>query len=128
MDSELFINEVIAQVRVINRTLNDDELLRFVVEEVVERTALYLRYSDDDKFDARLARVLARVASSIFNKTNRNLENAEPDIEIRSISDNGQSVTFGNTTRNYLATVDDRELFEGFTALLRPYRRIRGIS
>ena len=35
MDRSLFVKEVITQVKVINRTINDDDLLQFVVEDVV---------------------------------------------------------------------------------------------
>lgn len=128
MDRSLFVKEVITQVKVINRTINDDDLLQFVVEDVVDRVSLYLRYDEEDEFDARLVRVVAKVASSIFKEASNNVDSSEVDVSIKSMSDNGQSITFGDATRNYLASVEDGELFSGFTKLLQPYRRIRGIS
>ena len=37
MEREIFISEVANNAKVLNRTINDDDLLRFVVEEVVDR-------------------------------------------------------------------------------------------
>lgn len=128
MDRSLFVNEVITQVKVINRTIDDDELLRFVVEEVVDRISLYLRYDEEDDFSPRLVKVATKVASAVFKEANKNVESSEIETSIKSMSDNGQSISYGDATRNYLATVEDGELFGGFAALLRPYRRIRGIS
>lgn len=128
LEREIFISEVAESVKMINRTIDDDELLRFVTEEVVDRVSLYLNYRADDKFDPRLVKIVAKVASSSFKETNNNLENSEAETAIKSMSDNGQSISYGDATRNYLATAADGELFSGFTKLLQPYRRIRGIS
>lgn len=128
MEREIFISEVANNAKVLNRTINDDDLLRFVVEEVVDRVSLYLRYDLDDKFDPRLVKVVARVASSVFKETNNNADSEEVETAIKSMSDNGQSITYGDATRNYLATVDDGELFGGCSRLLQSFRRIRGVS
>lgn len=128
MDRSLFVKEVATQVKVINRTIDDDDLLQFVVEEVVDRVSLYLRYDEETEFDARLVRVVAKVASSVFKEASNNVDSSEVETSIKSMSDNGQSITYGDATKNYLATVEDGVLFGGFAELLRPYRRIRGIS
>lgn len=40
MDRSLFVKEVATQVKVINRTIDDDDLLQFVVEEVDRKSVV----------------------------------------------------------------------------------------
>ncbi len=71
---------------------------------------------------------MARIASGMFNQTNANVEGGDADIAIHSISDNGQSISYSDKVKNYLATSEDGELFGGFAKLLAPYRRINVVS
>jgi hypothetical protein len=130
MSQEDFITTVKADVQVINQTALDDTLLTYVVEEVIDRVLLYLNItpSADTQIDERLAKIVARIASGIFNQTNANVENGGADTAINSVSDNGQSVSYSDKVKNYLATNEDGELFGGFAKLLAPYRRINVIS
>lgn len=112
-------------VKQINRTIADEDLLIYVVNEVVDRVLIYL---NTDELDSRLERVIARIASGIFAQTSNNLEATSPDVSIKSISDNGQSITYSEAVKNYLATAEDGELFSGFAKLLAPYRRVNVIS
>jgi hypothetical protein len=128
MTQEDFISKVAADVKVINKTVSDDTLLKYVVEEVVDRVTLYLNVRPDDKVDARLTKIVARIASGIFNQTNATVDSGEADTAITSVSDNGQSVHYSNQVKNYLATSDDNELFGGFAKLLAPYRRVNVVS
>lgn len=123
-----FINEVIEAVKAINSTIDNDALLQFVAEEVVDRVSIYLNYAVNDEFDARLVRIVARIASGVFNQTNANVDNAGADQAISSVSDNGQSVSFSDKVKNYLASSDDNELFSGFSQLLARYRRVNVVS
>lgn len=125
---ELFINEVAEAAKTINKTIEDDDLLQYVAEEITDRVSVYLRYDLDTQFDPRLVKIVARVVSSAFKETSHNLASDDVETSIKAISDNGQSISYGDTTRNYLATVEDGELFGGFAKLLQPYRRIRAIS
>lgn len=129
LDRNSFIVEVEVAARKINtNVVSDNELLRYVTEEVVDRVSLYLNYDDEDDYSPRLVKIVARVVISVFNQTKTNANSTEPETGIKSISDNGQSITFDDKTKNYLATVEDGELFGGITPLLKPYRRIRAIS
>lgn len=119
------IERIIANVRVISTTATDDDLLRYVVEEVVDRALLYL---NDSELNVGLERVVARVASGIFTQTSNNLSATQPDVAVTSISDNGQSVTYSDAVKSYLATSDDSDLFSGFAKLLAPYRRVNVVS
>ena len=64
----------------------------------------------------------------IFNQTTNSKTSTESDQAISSVSDNGQSVSFSNEIKNYLATTEDNELFAGFSKLLARYRRINVVS
>jgi hypothetical protein len=119
-----FIEKVEQAVKVINKTAADDELLRFVVEEVVDRALIYLNYGGSDKIDERLVKIVARIASGIFNQTNANVNSTGAEMAVSSMSDNGQSISYADKTKNYLASAEDGELFGGFAKLLAPYRRI----
>ncbi len=100
-------------------------LLEFCIAEVCDRVLLYL---NDTVLDEALERVIARIVSGIFNQTSNSKSSTEADSAISSVSDNGQSVSFSNEVKNYLATTEDNELFAGFSKLLARYRRINVVS
>lgn len=102
-----------------------DTLLEYVINEVVDRVLLYL---NDTTLDEALERVVARIVSGIFNQTINSKDSTQSDSAISSVSDNGQSVSFSNEVKNYLATTEDNELFAGFSKLLARYRRINVVS
>ena len=109
----------------INSTITDANLLDYVAKEVCERVLIYL---NADTLDESLERIVARIVSGIFNQTKTNQNSSEPDLAVSSMSDNGQSVSFSENLKNYLATTDDNELFSGFSKLLARYRRINVVS
>lgn len=97
-----------------------DALLSFSVDEVADRVMIYL---NTQQINPKLNRIIARIVVGVFNKANAEKASTNaPDREIKSMSDNGQSVTFGDNAKNYLATVEDGELFDGFVSLLNRYR------
>ena len=109
----------------INSTITDANLLDYVAKEVCERVLIYL---NADTLDESLERIVARIVSGIFNQTKTNQNSSEPDLAVSSMSDNGQSVSFSENLKNYLAVADDNELFSGFSKLLARYRRINVVS
>ncbi|MBR2587009.1 hypothetical protein IKE71_01385 [Candidatus Saccharibacteria bacterium] len=127
-----FAVEVMNATKEINHAAAEDEnLLKSVVDEVIARISLYLNLPTDKAakcFDGRIARVAARIVSGVFAQTTTTIEGDVDDTEVKSLSDNGQSVTYGDKTKNYLATVSDGELFGGFAELLKPYRKIHVVS
>lgn len=102
-----------------------DALLTYVVNEVIERMLIYL---NDTTLDMNLERIVARIVSGIFNQTYNTMASTEQDAAVSSISDNGQSISYANSVKSYLADTDDNELFAGAAKLLAPYRRINVVS
>ena len=126
-----FIDELIEATKTINQASSvegEDELVDYVCREITDRLSLYLNLPKPEVFDERLVRVGARLSSGVFTQTKSNIAGVSADTDIKSLSDNGQSITFGDSAKNYLATVSDGELFGGCAELLKPYRRIHVVS
>lgn len=98
-----------------------DATLDFIVDEVADRVMIYL---NADTVDPVLNRVLARIVVGIYNKAQaEKTTTGGSEREIKQISDNGQSVTYGDEAKNYLASATDEDIFSGFEAILKRYRR-----
>ncbi len=122
------LDRIKGYVKVIDDAASDasaNALLEYCINEVCDRVLLYL---NDTTLDEALERVVARIVSGIFNQTTNSKSSTESDSAISSVSDNGQSVSFANEVKNYLATTEDNELFAGFSKLLARYRRINVVS
>ena len=122
------LDRIKGYVKVIDNAASDasaNALLEYCINEVYDRVLLYL---NDTTLDEALERVVARIVSGIFNQTTNSKTSTESDQAISSVSDNGQSVSFSNEIKNYLATTEDNELFAGFSKLLARYRRINVVS
>ena len=122
------LDRIKGYVKVIDDVASDasaNALLEYCINEVYDRVLLYL---NDTTLDEALERVVARIVSGIFNQTTNSKTSTESDQAISSVSDNGQSVSFSNEVKNYLATTEDNELFAGFSKLLARYRRINVVS
>ena len=122
------LDRIKGYVNVIDNAASDasaNALLEYCINEVYDRVLLYL---NDTTLDEALERVVARIVSGIFNQTTNSKTSTESDQAISSVSDNGQSVSFSNEVKNYLATTEDNELFAGFSKLLARYRRINVVS
>lgn len=103
----------------------DDELLVFVVEEILDRVRLYLNRDD---VPVIVERPLAKVIASIFNKYKNTVASNDVETQISSVSDNGQSVSYSNSVKSYLTTSSDDELFTGVNELLKRYRGLHFVS
>ena len=122
------LDRIKGYVKVIDNAASDasaNALLEYCINEVYDRVLLYI---NDTTLDEALERVVARIVSGIFNQTTNSKTSTESDQAISSVSDNGQSVSFSNEVKNYLATTEDNELFAGFSKLLARYRRINVVS
>ena len=131
LSKDEFIEELIEATKTINQASSvegEDELVDYVCREITDRLSLYLNLRKPEVFDERLVRVGARLSSGVFTQTKTNIAGTNADTDIKSMSDNGQSVTFGDSAKNYLATVSDGELFSGCAELLKPYRRIHVVA
>ena len=92
-----------------------DATLDFIVDEVADRVMIYLNANDVN---------LARIVVGIYNKAQAEMNaTGGAEREIKQISDNGQSVTYGDEAKNYLASATDEDIFSGFEAILKRYRR-----
>lgn len=122
------LDRIKGYVQIIDEAASDESfvtLLEYCINEVYDRVLLYL---NDTILDEALERVVARIVSGIFNQTVNSKGSTSSDSAISSVSDNGQTVSFSNEVKNYLATTDDNELFAGFSKLLARYRRINVVS
>ena len=109
------------------RTLNSnipassDATLDFVVDEVADRVMIYL---NAPTINPVLNRVIARIVVGVYNKSAAEKTNAGGEERaVKSISDNGQSISYGDEAKHYLATATDDEIFSGFETILKRYRR-----
>lgn len=114
--------QIMEYARTLSRNIptNADRLLIFIVDEVVDRVMIYL---NADAINPALDRIIARVVVGVYAKAKAEADQeGGSDREIKSISDNGQSVTYSDSAKNYLATAEDGDLFSGFTTILNRYR------
>ena len=123
------MDEIIAKIKEYlkilnpNITIKDNDLLDFVIGEVLDRVLLYL---NSDTIPTRLERILANIVNTGLTKANASISNGgEVDKDVKSISDNGQSITYADGVKQYFATASDEELFSGFAGLLSRYRRVK---
>lgn len=141
-----------AMVLILDSTLEPEgttnTLLDFTIADVVDRALIYMnrmqlvvRYEEDllsypdlsndfwDYYDfpipVELYRVLASV-SLLSYKTNT--AKAESKREVKSISDNGQSITYGDQMMSYLADGNDSEIFSGATSLMNKFRLAKVVA
>lgn len=120
MTNQVQITRIAEYVKILNQSVEDIELLNFVVSEVLDRVLIYL---NEDELEERLERIAARIASGVFIKSVEE-QGDHTNKEISSISDNGQTISYSNQVKNYLASTEDSELFGGASKLLAPYRRV----
>ena len=126
-DSEQ-VERIKENVMKFNKTIDETEdadLLEYAVEAVIDRTLLYLNH---ERLEERFEKVVADVVGGNFNKYKTNLNTRGTDLAVSSISDNGQSISYSNEIKNYLANSTDNELFSGFAGILSRYRRVNVIS
>ena len=110
--------------KLLNSRIEDGELLDFVTLEVLDRVLVYL---NDNTLDQKLERIVARIVSGVFAESQESSD-GELSHNISSISDNGQTISYSEKVKSYLVSTDDEELFNGFSKLLAPYRRVNVAS
>lgn len=127
LDKNQFISALKDKVKVIHILDNEESeaLAGFLAAEMADRLSLYLNLGPQDMFDERLVNISVRVVIALFEEVKDKLIGTNTNTRVKSLSDNGQTVTFDNVARNYLASASDTELFGGVVNILKPYRRIR---
>lgn len=119
------ITDYVKRISDVANSEENADLLDFSIDEVADRVLLYLNRKD---LPTETERIVARIVSRIFNQTINSKSSTSTDSAISSMSDNGQSISFSNEVKNYLASSDDNELFTGFAKLLTPYRRVNVVA
>lgn len=125
LDKNQFISALKDKVQVIHILENEESeaLAGFLAAEMADRLSLYLSLDPQDMFDERLVNISVRVVLALFEEVKDKLIGTNTNTRVKSLSDNGQTVTFDNVARNYLASASDTELFGGVSEILKPYRR-----
>jgi hypothetical protein len=119
---------------IINPSLEDNDLLDFVIDSVVERALIFmnrLQLDDEDVTDyysdsedvppilpAELERTLAQVVVGAYRNVTAS---ATAGREVTSLSDNGQSISYSERMSSYLAG-DETDIFSSSLDMLKKYR------
>ena len=133
LDKDQFISKLKEKLKAINIAVNNAEnnaLVDFLAAEIADRLSLYLNLDTTNKlqYDERLVSISVRVVSSLLQEAKDKVAGSNTETKIQSISDNGQTITFSNVAKNYIATASDSELFGGVANILKPYRRCNVVS
>jgi hypothetical protein len=109
----------------------EDDLLDMNVEVVVNRALIYMNRmqlvdafeednTEESPIPSELHIVLAQTVVSAY-KTQQMLNSADTGA-IKSIDDNGQSITYSDKVANFFSSGSDSEVFGGTAGLLNQYR------
>lgn len=130
LDKDQFISKLKEKLKVVNSIAENNDLVDFLSLEMADRLSLYLNLDTDKKlqYDERLVSISVRVVSSLLQEAKDKVAGSSTETKIQSISDNGQTITFSNIAKNYIATASDSELFGGVANILKPYRRCNVVS
>ena len=130
LDKDQFISKLKEKLKVVNSITENNDLVDFLSLEMADRLSLYLNLDTTNRlqYDERLVSISVRVVSSLLQETKDKVAGSSTETKIQSISDNGQTITFSNVAKNYIATASDSELFGGVANILKPYRRCNVVS
>lgn len=133
LDKDQFISKLKEKLKAINIAINNAEnnaLADFLSLEMADRLSLYLNLDTTNKlqYDERLVSISVRVVLPLLQEAKDKIAGSSTETKIQSISDNGQTITFSNIAKNYIATASDNELFGGVAGILKPYRRCNVVS
>ena len=114
--------KIIRAVRILEPTAQTDpELLELTISTAVDRVLLFLRAKT---LDPRIENIIAQIVAKAYRVARANKEAGETTRDVKSISDNGQSITYSDNPAQFMATSTDQELLDGFAELLSTYRRV----
>ena len=137
------IERIMEYVLTIDSSLEgENDLLDYVVRDVVDRTLIYTNrgqlvdqyeedladYDEDDDFwkgyNYPIPREIERALASVVVQSYKTVgaKKIATGNTIKSISDNGQSITYGDEVVSYLASSEDSEIFSGTSVLLDKFR------
>lgn len=128
------MDEIIAKIKsyvlLLDSTIEDDDLLDFLIAETVDRALIYMNRiqliedyesgdSETSPLPEALERAMARAVVSVYKTAQAQFEGVK---ETRSVSDNGQSVTFDTTLKSYYLSLGDSEVFGNIKSILDKFR------
>lgn len=118
-EEDAFISFVVGMV--IDKALiytNRNQLVEDYEEDLVEyaNDENYWKGYDEYPIPSQLERPLAMVVVQMYRTVKA--QNDATNKEVKSVSDNGQSVTFGDAMVNYLNSTKDAEVFAGISSML----------
>lgn len=130
LDKDQFISKLKEKLKVVNSITENNALVDFLALEMADRLSLYLNLDTTNKlqYDERLVSISVRAVSSLLQEVKDKAAGSSTETKVQSISDNGQTITFSNVAKNYIATASDSELFGGVANILKPYRRCNVVS
>jgi hypothetical protein len=127
---EEIITKIKEYVMLLDSTIEDDDLLDFIIAETVDRALIYMNRvqliadyesgeSEVSPLPEALERAIARAVLSVYKTANSQFEGIK---EAKSVSDNGQSVTFETTLKSYYLSLGDSEVFGDIRTVLDKFR------
>jgi hypothetical protein len=143
------INNIKEYVGILDDNIAQDDYLDLIVREVVDRVLIYTNreqlirdYESDvvdypitDKTDTTetyynfwknygypIPPVLEKPIARVVLQTINSLEEDFKGREVKSMSDSGQSVTFGDEIQSYMASKEDSNIFMSIKYLLDKFR------
>lgn len=119
-------------VQTMDNTIEADDYLTYIINEVIDRVLVYTnryKYVDEDNPDVyttkaiplKLERIIARAVVSVYHNT-REILGSSDNKAIKSISDNGQSISYGEEAKDFLVNSSDVEMFSAIVPLLDNFR------
>lgn len=135
-------------VLIINPELKDDAYLDFIVADAVDRALIYTnrmqlvdgyeRFLNEEYFTGNcirnrdgeyepvlpipteLERPLATIVNGVYRTVQENLTATQGAVT--QVTDNGQSISYGNELASFIPSKSDAEIFSGTEELLAKFR------
>ncbi|MBQ7139988.1 MAG: hypothetical protein IJO32_00620 [Bacilli bacterium] len=101
-----------------SKEVNDIYDIDYFIEETIDRA---LNYMNRDNIPERLERIITRAVVGVIKSYKNEILNDEIQHEIKSISDNGQTISYGDVI-NFMNNKKDAEIFDGIIIHLDKYR------
>lgn len=127
-DTQTQLDRIIEYVLTLDNTIEEDDYLNLIVSEVVDRAVIYMNRGQlidettgETGFPVDLERSIARVVVNVYHNS-RDILGTTDNKAVKSVSDNGQTVSYGEDARDYLIGSSDVEVFSTIVPLLDKFR------
>lgn len=119
-------------VQTLDNSIEPDDYLYLIINEVIDRILDYTnryQYVDENNPDTyttqaiplKLERIIARAVVSVYHNS-REVLGSDDNKAVKSVSDNGQTISYGEEARDYLVNNSDQEVFSAIVPLLSNFR------